>query len=129
MHDFDTNKGAIVGCQSRGWDTGRLSCFSDSHYPVIMALGLVDDTLLPSMTQNEKVPSKSIVPDGLKTFGQHPPLYDELSVYENFPEQITGKTVWDADDYMNSPERWEHRMTEEEIVKLSDAADRFKAAV
>ncbi|BDD62954.1 hypothetical protein MPDQ_007857 [Monascus purpureus] len=69
-----------------------------------------------------------IFPDGLKTSGQHPPLYDQLRPFEDFPEEITGPTVWKAEDYKNNPERWTHRFTEEEIEELSQTADKFIAS-
>jgi hypothetical protein len=69
--------------------------------------------------------SKAIFPDGLKTTGQHPPIYEQLQPYENFPKEITGRTVWKAEDYKDNPERWTHRFTDEEIKELSDAADAF----
>ena len=90
-----------------------------------MAPGLIDDILSRVF---DGPPPKSIFPDGLKTSGQHPPLYDELRPYEDFPEHIAGDTVWKADDYENNPERWTHHLTQEEITELSDAADRFKEA-
>ena len=79
------------------------------------------------VTSHELVsqPSKSIFPDGIKTSGQHPPLYDQLRPFEDFPEEITGPTVWKAEDYVNNPERWVHEFTEEEIAKISKAADDF----
>ena len=66
-------------------------------------------------------------PDGIKTSGQHPPIYEQLRSYKDFPEEITGPTVWDAEGYRNNPERWTHWLTEDEIAELSDAADKFKA--
>ena len=71
---------------------------------------------------------RSIFPDGIKTSGQHPPLYEQLRSYEDFPEEITGPTVWDAEDYKNNTERWTHWLTVDEIAELSDAADKFRAA-
>ena len=71
--------------------------------------------------------SKSIFPDGIKTSGQHPPLYDELRSFEDFPKEIIGPTVWKAEDYVNAPERWVHRFTQEEIEEMSIAADAFLA--
>lgn len=70
-------------------------------------------------------PSKSIFPDGIKTSGQHPPLYDQLRPFEDFPEEIMGPTVWKAEDYVKNPERWVHELTEEEIAEMSEAADDF----
>jgi hypothetical protein len=33
---------------------------------------------------------KNIFPDGIKTSGQHDPLYDLLRPYSDFPKEITG---------------------------------------
>ena len=71
---------------------------------------------------------RPIFPDGIKTSGQHPPIYEQLRTYEDFPDEIIGPTVWDAEDYRNNPERWTHWLSEGEIAELSDAADKFKAA-
>lgn len=68
-----------------------------------------------------------IFPDGIKTSGQHPPTPSALRPYSEFPKQITGKTVWRAEDYTNNPERWVHRFTAEEIEELSEASDKFIA--
>nr|ANM86565.1 putative dioxygenase [Cladonia uncialis subsp. uncialis]AUW31348.1 putative dioxygenase [Cladonia uncialis subsp. uncialis] len=64
----------------------------------------------------------------IKTSGQHPPIYEQLRSYKDFPDEITGPTVWNAEDYRNNPERWTHWLMEDEIAELSDAADKFKAA-
>lgn len=89
-----------------------------------MAPGLTD--LFP--TSPLLVQSKAIFADGIKTSGQHPPQYNQLQPYSSFPTQITGPTVWKAEDYANNPERWTHHFTEEEIAEMSDAADKFLAA-
>ena len=93
----------------------------------IMAPGLIDDAQ-HSIAGVEKPPPKSIFPDGLRTSGQHPPLYGELRPYEDFPEYIVSDTVWDAEDYRNNLETWIHRLKEEEIAELGEAADRFTEA-
>ena len=70
-------------------------------------------------------------PDGIKTTGQQPPLYGLLRPYSDFPKRITGKTVWQREDYIGSPERerqWKHLLTEEEIDELSIATDQFLAS-
>ena len=72
--------------------------------------------------------SRSIFPDGIKTSGQHPPNYDELKEYDEFPESIDGPTLWKAEDYRDNPERWVHRFSEDEIEEMSTAADDFKAS-
>jgi len=73
---------------------------------------------------NEHAP-RSIFPDGIRTSGQHPPLYDALKPYEEFPKEISGPTVWRKEDYVNKPEQWIHHFTASEIQELSDAADQF----
>lgn len=94
-----------------------------------MAPGLTD--LLPSsppLLHSTPPQSKATFPDGIKTSGQHPPQYNQLQPYSSFPKQITGPTVWKAEDYANNPERWTHQFTEEELAEMSDAADQFLAA-
>lgn len=82
---------------------------------------------LPQTFPNHKAP-KNIYPDGIKTSGQHPPIYDRLHPYEDFPKEITGPTVWHAEDYKNNPERWTHQFSDSELQEISDAADKFIAA-
>ncbi|KKY20757.1 putative taurine catabolism dioxygenase [Phaeomoniella chlamydospora] len=76
---------------------------------------------------NNEAP-RSIFPDGIKTSGQQPPLYDLLKPYSEFPKEITGQTVWKAEDYRNNPERWTHVLSEAEVEELSKSADEFIAA-
>ena len=66
-------------------------------------------------------------PDGFKTSGQHPPLYDQLRPYSDFPREISGETVWKAEDYIGNPERWIHLFDDAEIAELSAASDKFLA--
>jgi hypothetical protein len=79
----------------------------------------------PVLTSQSQFPSKSTFPDGLKTSGQHPPLYNELKSFEDFPEEIIGPTVWETKDYVNNSEKWIHRFSQDEIVELSRTADAF----
>ncbi|EFQ99038.1 taurine catabolism dioxygenase TauD [Nannizzia gypsea CBS 118893] len=83
-----------------------------------------------TQTTTPQKPSVSldIFPDGLKTTGQQPPLYDQIRPFSEFPKKITGPTVWKAEDYTNSPEKWTHRFTEEECAEMSAAADAFVAS-
>ncbi|RQM06920.1 hypothetical protein DH86_00000059 [Scytalidium sp. 3C] len=78
-------------------------------------------------TPVQKVVDRKIFPDGIKTSGQHPPIYDQLRPYADFPKEITGPTLWKAEDYKNNPERWVHAFSAEEIAELSDVADKFIA--
>jgi hypothetical protein len=71
--------------------------------------------------------SRKTFPDGIKTSGQHPPIYDALRPYSEFPKEITGPTAWKAEDYTNNPERWVHDFSDEEIEELSVVADKFLA--
>jgi hypothetical protein len=70
---------------------------------------------------------RKIFPDGIKTSGQHPPVYDLLRSYADFPKEITGETVWKAEDYANNPERWVHVLNDQEVNELGLAADKFIA--
>ena len=76
---------------------------------------------------NNKV-DKSIFPDGIRTSGQHEPLFDQLRPYEDFPQEITGPTAWSKADYQSNPERWTHVFSESEVAEISSAADKFIAA-
>jgi len=67
-------------------------------------------------------------PDGIKTSGQHPPLYEKLHPFSSFPKEITGPTVWKREDYVNDPSKWVHRFSAEEIEELSAVSDEFLAA-
>ncbi|KAK6381975.1 uncharacterized protein PV06_03196 [Exophiala oligosperma] len=103
-----------------------------------MAPTAVDSTALPPSTSTPVKPhphqppgeevDRSIFPDGFKTSGQHPPLYDKLYPYSSFPKHIGGgPTVWSAEEYASHPERWTHVFSEAEIAELSAAADAFVA--
>ncbi|GAE00054.1 taurine catabolism dioxygenase TauD, TfdA family protein [Paecilomyces variotii No. 5] len=92
-----------------------------------MAPGLTDTLPTPAHQLYSNAP-RDIFPDGLKTTGQHAPLYDHIQPFEKFPKEITGPTVWEAEDYKNNPEKWTHRFSAEEIEELSTAADNFLAS-
>jgi hypothetical protein len=81
----------------------------------------------PVIVKNADAP-RSIFPDGIRTSGQHPPIYSALKEYAEFPKEISGPTVWVADDYKNNPERWTHPFTDEEVQELGEAADQFIAS-
>ncbi|CAH0055719.1 unnamed protein product [Clonostachys solani] len=90
---------------------------------------LVADSLhdgLPTVKRTEA--PRSIFPDGIRTSGQHPPLYDRLRPYADFPKEISGPTLWKRETYENNPERWTHPFTDEEVQELSDTADAFIAS-
>jgi hypothetical protein len=82
---------------------------------------------IPTKYANNRAPT-SIYPDGIKTSGQHAPIYDLLRPYEDFPKEITGPTVWNAEEYKNHPEQWTHHFTDSENEEISAAADAFIAS-
>ncbi|EEH47690.2 uncharacterized protein PADG_03774 [Paracoccidioides brasiliensis Pb18] len=69
-----------------------------------------------------------LFPDGPKTSGQHPPICEQVKPFSDFPKEITGRTVWKAEDYTNNPEKWMHRFSQAQIAELSQAADAFLEA-
>ena len=73
----------------------------------------------PLKTPNSQAPT-SIFPDGIRTSGQHPPVYSLLRPYEEFPREITGETVWQKEDFQSNPEKWTHAFSEEEIEELGE---------
>ncbi len=77
--------------------------------------------------RNDQAP-RSIFPDGIRTSGQHSPIYEVLRPYSDFPQEITGPTVWKKEEFENSAKRWVHHFTAVEIQELSDAADAFIAS-
>ncbi|KAL4742829.1 hypothetical protein BDV11DRAFT_180162 [Aspergillus similis] len=81
----------------------------------------------PAQISHSNAP-RDLFPDGLKTTGQHPPIYEELHPFEDFPKSISGRTLWKAEDYKDAPEKWTHRFTAEEIEELSATADAFLAS-
>lgn len=62
------------------------------------------------------------------TSGQHDPLYDVLAPYEAYPKEITGRSLWKAEDFRKSPESWTYWWTPEQLEALSKTADEFLAA-
>lgn len=91
---------------------------------------LIDDSPVLQAARapsNEDAP-RHIFPDGIKTSGQHPPIYDALKSYSEFPKEIMGPTVWAKEDFDNRPETWTHPFTDEEIEELGQTADAFIAS-
>lgn len=80
-----------------------------------------------TLSSSSKAP-KSIFPDGIRTSGQHEPIYSLLQPYSAFPKEITGPTAWSKADYKDNPERWTHVFSQSEIAEISEAADRFIAS-
>lgn len=83
---------------------------------------------LPQASKRNEDAPRHIFPDGIRTSGQHPPLYHLLRPYSDFPKEITGPTVWKREDFEGHPERWVRPFTDAEIQELSDTADAFIAS-
>ena len=95
-----------------------------------MAPGILADDVPPVQTKvlsNDDAP-RDIFPDGIRTSGQHSPLYDTLKPYSEFPKEITGPTVWRKEDFDGRTDAWTHPFTDEEIEDLGKAADAFIAS-
>ncbi|KAI1343859.1 hypothetical protein F5Y15DRAFT_180477 [Xylariaceae sp. FL0016] len=95
-----------------------------------MAPGALDaqlpaDLSVHALKTKAKEIDRSVFPDGLKTTGQQPPLYDLVYPYSAFPKRIEGPTVWKAEDYANNPERWVHQFSGSELDEISRTADSF----
>jgi hypothetical protein len=69
--------------------------------------------------------TQSIFPDGIRTSGQHPPLYEVLRPHSDFPDEIRGPTVWTRDEFTDNLQAWTHALTEDETRELSAVADLF----
>ena len=82
-------------------------------------------------TKLEVKPKSASFPDGIKTTGQQPPLYEEVRPYSDFPKHIEGPTAWTKEDFSGSPEKeslWKHPFTDEELEELSIAAEQYLAS-
>ena len=76
-------------------------------------------------------PSVSEVPAAAaadRTSGQHEPLFDLITPYEQFPQEITGPTVWEPKDFVDHPEKWIHRWSAAELAEIDMAARAFDAS-
>jgi hypothetical protein len=87
----------------------------------------LDGAFAQGKFRNDDAP-RDLFPDGIRTSGQHPPLYDVLRPYAEFPKEIEGPTVWRREDYVDHPDRWTHRFTPEEVEELGAEADKFIAS-
>ena len=119
-------------CHSCISPTPSTHTHTTSHTTLIMAPGILVDTTESSRRdalnkRNDEAP-RSVFPDGIRTSGQHAPLYDRLRPYSDFPTEISGPTVWRREEYVNNPERWVHPFTDAEIAELSATAEAFIAA-
>ncbi|EHA51734.1 taurine catabolism dioxygenase TauD [Pyricularia oryzae 70-15] len=85
--------------------------------------GLVEVTSGSSLA--EPVVDKAIFPDGIKTSGQHAPVYSKIRPYEDFPKEITGITAWNAKEFVDKPEKWTYSLSNDDVAEIGAAADRY----
>lgn len=85
--------------------------------------GLVEVTSGSSLA--EPVVDKAIFPDGIKTSGQHAPVYSRIRPYEDFPKEITGITAWNAKEFVDKPEKWNYSLSNDDVAEIGAAADRY----
>jgi hypothetical protein len=62
---------------------------------------------------------------GTLTSGQHPPIIHRLLPYSSYPKQVSGPTVWRADDLKSHPEQWTHQWTRRELDEIKSAVSCF----
>lgn len=91
----------------------------------------------PSKKPRRMAPSISEIPPGHDvqaakyrglTSGQHEPDFASIPPFSEFPEELTGPTVWAAEDYRNNPERWVRQWSDDEIAEIETATDAFLGA-
>lgn len=63
----------------------------------------------------------------IQTCGQFDPIYEKLSAYESYPTEITGRSLWKAEDFRQNPEKWTYWWTPAQLSALSNTADEFLA--
>jgi len=62
------------------------------------------------------------------TSGQHEPIPELITPYGSFPIEITGRTVWKREEFLEDTSRWQHRWTSEQIAELEKSYDAFVAS-
>ena len=83
-------------------------------------------TSLPNEFAVESKPTSASFSDGLRTSGQHPPVYELLQPYDAFPRTITTQnTLWTGDGLQVNTEKWCYPFDPSEILELGQAADRY----
>ncbi|KAL1406724.1 hypothetical protein Q8F55_006128 [Vanrija albida] len=63
----------------------------------------------------------------LLTSGQHEPIFDILTPYDQFPQEVTGPTVWTKEQFESDPKAWKWRWTPEQIADLEKAYVEWEA--
>jgi hypothetical protein len=71
------------------------------------------------------VPLKSV--SEVLTSGQQDPDLSLLKPYSEFPKEVTGRTVWSREDFVDNESLWKRTWTPEHIAALNEAYDKFAA--
>jgi hypothetical protein len=58
--------------------------------------------------------------------GQTEPVAELIQPFSKFPVQVTGPTVWKAEDYRQNPELWQKTWSAEQISDLETAFEAFE---
>jgi hypothetical protein len=61
------------------------------------------------------------------TQGMLEPLHELVQPYSAFPKQITGKTVWKREDFINDESLWKRQWSPEHVASLEAAYDAWAA--
>ncbi|KAI6288973.1 hypothetical protein MCOR27_000543 [Pyricularia oryzae] len=92
------------------------------------AINIVTKRPSSTTTPSNNQADRSIFPDGIRTSGQHNPIYSLLRPYQDFPKSITGPTVWQKEQFEADATSWTHRFTASEVAELGATADAFIAS-
>ncbi|WWD17576.1 hypothetical protein CI109_102017 [Kwoniella shandongensis] len=60
------------------------------------------------------------------TSGQHEPIPELVQPYSAFPTEITGRTVWKREDFVQNPDLWKRVWSQDQIKELEEAYERFE---
>lgn len=67
----------------------------------------------------------TIQPVEVRSQGQHDVLFDLVRPYGDFPREVSGPTVWRAEEFRERPGLWTKAWSEEHIKELEQAYDQF----
>jgi hypothetical protein len=71
------------------------------------------------------VPLKTV--SNVLTSGQQDPEVADLATYEQFPTEITGRTVWTREDFVDNESLWKHFWSAEQLAALDASYEKFAA--
>jgi hypothetical protein len=62
------------------------------------------------------------------TQGQKDVSFDLVQPYSSFPRKVVGPTVWQAQEFRDDPERWQHQWSSDQIQDLEQAYESFRVS-